>query len=522
MRFHDGLLNLAWFFLPPAIIGIVYVYFYPVAQDCGFPEAKAAESACYFDGSKKPAVPAEIAPFRLLALGDPQLEGDTSLPKANAPTFPSLERLWEDGGETGLGGLRKAAIQLATSDIPKVLQGYRKRLDLWGNDRYLAHVFRTVSWWTQPTHIVVLGDLLGSQWIGDDEFNKRSKRFWKTVFKGTEMVRKEITDRSGRTETLGEDERWRKRIIAVAGNHDIGYAGDIDEHRTERFENSFGSVNWDVSFRLNKSTSDSKWSAPSAFQTLFEPPPPELRLIILNSMNLDEPAKSPELRQQSLDFLDDKLRNHRPHKAEATILLTHIPLHKKAGVCTDPPFFSFFPSWQGGGIKEQNHLGEDTSELILDGLVPNAERAVQAIVLNGHDHAGCDTNHYRGSTHTNDSVSGDSGSETSPATWHAERYQPLYAFGDKSNVESGLREITVQSMMGSYSGNAGLLSAWFDEQSQEWKFDYATCPFGIQHIWWAVHILGLVDIGLWVGGFVLLVRHEWAALQEEERKQKTA
>ena len=39
-----------------------------------------------------------------------------------------------------------------------------------------------------PTHTVVLGDLLGSQWIGDEEFERRAERFWGTVFGEGERV----------------------------------------------------------------------------------------------------------------------------------------------------------------------------------------------------------------------------------------------------------------------------------------------------------------------------------------------
>jgi hypothetical protein len=49
-------------------------------------------------------------------------------------------------------------------------------------------------------------------------------------------------------------------------------------------------------------------------------------------------------------------------------------------------------------------------------------------------------------------------------------------------------------MMGDFGGNAGLLSAWFDEQAWEWRFEYATCPLGRQHLWWFVHIMDLLVV----------------------------
>lgn len=520
MRLSTVPLTLAQFLLPPAIIGTIYLYLYPAIQQCSFPPAKRAEAACYFDGSNQPAVSAEIAPFRLLAFGDPQLEGDTSLPAGLGDgLFPSFrEGFWTgvEQGNTGRfwEGVRPAILGLITRDVPRLLHYSRKRVDLWGNDLYLAHIYWLMGWWTQPSHTVVLGDLLGSQWIGDEEFKRRSGRFWGKVFKSAEKVPGKVTDVSGRIEVLGHDEKWKKRLITVVGNHDIGYAGDIDERRIERFEDAFGSMNWEVRFRLNDSSSTPSKHSPSLSTPSFDTSPPELRLIVLNSMNLDSPVLKPALQQQSLDFLDEQLRT--PVSASAaTILLTHIPLHKEAGICVDAPYFTYFPTNQGGGIREQNHLSLEMSERILGGLLP-AGGAQQAIVLNGHDHEGCDTFHYR----SDPPQTASSASEgTEPAhdqpSWQATPYQLSHPHRSNSSLTS-LREITVRAMMGSYGGNAGLLSAWFDPEERRWGFEYSTCMLGVQHIWWAVHILDLVVLGMAVGGFGLAIWEEIGMARREE------
>ena len=59
------------------------------------------------------------------------------------------------------------------------------RIDIWGNDRYLRHVHRESLRQILPeaTHEVVLGDLFGSQWIKDDEFLSRVKRYEDIIFK---------------------------------------------------------------------------------------------------------------------------------------------------------------------------------------------------------------------------------------------------------------------------------------------------------------------------------------------------
>lgn len=478
MRLSDLLFQLFRFLLPPALISTVYLYLYPAAHNCSFPPAKRAEAACYIPGSEQNGSAAQLAPFRLLAFGDPQLEGDTSLPDPNAPAFPSLGS-FRDGGFSVIPSI---FVELLTHDVPGLLQGYRKRLDLLGNDYYLAHVYRSVRWWTEPTHTVVLGDLLGSQWVSDEEFVRRSERFWGRVFKSGEKVPDSITGVSGRVEELGtEDEGWKNRIIATAGNHDVGYAGDIDDNRIKRFEKAFGPVNWEIKFQLPHA-SNAIGNHGSFLAALQQPP--ELRLVMLNSMNLDAPAYNNRLREQTLDFVANSLVDSAKPLGDqdATILLTHIPLHKPAGVCVDAPFFDYFPQNQGGGIKEQNHLSEETSRNVLHSLAGDGRKG-KAIVLNGHDHAGCDT--YHSASH---SANGASSWESVPFQFARRQMS--------SNFGSGVREITVRSMMGSFGGNAGLLSAWFDEEAREWRFEYASCMLGVQHIWWGVHVLDVVVVGI--------------------------
>lgn len=157
--------------LIPALIAFLYLYFYPAINDCAFPPAKKPRKKCSGPECKDTTVSAGKPPFRLLALADPQLEGDTSLPAGwSNGAFAGLEKIWEDLREGRWDGLKQ--------DLPVLLQGYRKKLDLWGNDLYLAHVYRQTRWWAEPSHTVVLGDLLGSQWIGNEEFERRASRFW--------------------------------------------------------------------------------------------------------------------------------------------------------------------------------------------------------------------------------------------------------------------------------------------------------------------------------------------------------
>ncbi|KAK5678175.1 hypothetical protein LTS10_009345 [Elasticomyces elasticus] len=482
------------FLIPPTLIGLAYLYLYPVLQQCEFPVATSAEAACYKDGTS--GVAATVAPFRLLALADPQLEGDTSIPTLSSQAWS--QRLAEKG-----------VTAVVKEDVTRVLQRWRKKVDLWGNDLYLAHIYRMVRWWTDPTHTVVLGDLLGSQWIGDEEFSRRSDRFWNTVFSSSTKVPYNITDVYGHVEVLGADKAWRNRIIAIAGNHDVGYAGDVDDHRIKRFEGAFGAADWDIRFRLPSNVSQKP-----SFANPFAVPDPELHLVILNSMTLDSPILHPSLRERTLQNLEEIMHDHhnflvpKPKNA-ATILLTHVPLHKEAGICVDPPYFSYFPDDQGGGIREQNHLSEDTSAFLLNELLPLDGKG-SAIVLNGHDHEGCDTFHSRSVLSSGDKLE----------DWTAARFQSARArVAKESHV--GLREVTVRSMMGSFGGNAGLLSVWFDESAGEWKFEYDSCMLGVQHIWWAGHVLALVELGLGAAGMILWLL-ERKADASAARKTKSA
>ncbi|MCJ1398631.1 hypothetical protein MMC11_001831 [Xylographa trunciseda] len=500
MLFLHGLLSILW---AVSTVSTVYLYIYPWVHGCGFPTR---------DGSFDPpafiwgALSAQIggkekwadtkAPFRLLALGDPQLEGDTSIPNATDGYFPTLRGLPSDvlharGFGEGLAILRNASYEIVTRELPAKFQALRKQVDLFGNDYYLAHIYRTLHLFTHPTHVTVLGDLLGSQWIDDEEFERRGWRFWNRVFRHGQKV-EEVSMKEHTQEVLGDDKNWERRIINVVGNHDVGYAGDMTVGRIERFEKLFGKANWEVTFRLGPSPSTGE-----AEKNLD----PVLRLVILNSMNLDTPAKDQDLQSQTYREMNDVIARSRPveDSTSGTILLTHIPLHKEAGVCVDSPFFDFHSDEDGGGLKEQNHISYDAGKSILEGLYgmsgnPNAPgrgMGRNGIILAGHDHEGCDVYHYLPAHE-----------DMNARRWNATKWEDAKSLLNESIP--GIREVTVRSMMGDFGGNAGLLSAWFDYDVGEWRFAYSTCSIGVQHIWWAVHVLFLVTVGFTVFAYFVI------------------
>ncbi|KAH0539006.1 hypothetical protein FGG08_004456 [Glutinoglossum americanum] len=474
--------------IPLSVLSTTWLYLYPIFHLCAFPSPPTSNLHSPFLNTLAQHFHLTLsnddtAPFRLLVFGDPQLEGDTSLPAGGLLNFPSLKGILglvrDVEGVKGKGEVvGRQLSKFLAEDVVRAVVAARKTLDLWGNDFYLAHIYRTMRWWTRPTHVAVLGDLLGSQWISDEEFKVRGDRFWNRVFRGGRRVGDDTTMGvvGGGAEVLGEDEAWGRRVVCVVGNHDVGYAGDMTEERAERFERVFGGMNWDIRFQLQGTVHNTTT------------PPPSIHLITLNSLNLDTPALSAHLQNKTYAFLNQILSTTPPKsKTDFTILLTHLPLHKPAGVCADPPFFDFHGQEYGGGVREQNHLSEASSKVLLEAVFGMRSPAVagegarNGIILTGHDHEGCDVYHYP--------------STSSPSSPHP--YNTTNATTTAPPTPDSLREITVRSMMGDYGGSAGLLSAWFSRQKGEWEYSYQDCRAGVQHWWWGVHGLDFVTVVWW-------------------------
>lgn len=552
--------------IPFAVTATVYLYLYPVLNGCAFPlpQTRVSNSSGHdtlgplhrnavlntltqhfgisaLEPDNQPAI------FRLLVLADPQLEGDTSLPFPEYELYPRMRTHWlavqeaignaSTSSQTSpfltllnddvLSNITTGLRSLASEDIPRAFKSALKRLDLFGNDYYLAHIYRTLFWWTRPTHTTVLGDLVGSQWISDEEFARRGDRYWNRVFRGGQRVDDNITqtgaagwgqgtnDQSTPVESLeSANSSWARRLINIAGNHDIGYAGDISEARMERFEREFGRANWDIRFEHPPVLRNASLAPGGDDRTVT----PTLHLINLNTLMFDTPALSSDIQSNTYSYLNELIA-HRlspvEDRSEFTLLLTHLPLHKKEGVCTDAPYFSFHesddddgpngvPRWLDGGLKEQNHLGDFISSGgVLQGIfgmsgdesTPAGGRGRNGLILTGHDHAGCDVLHYVNRT-AKETVDEEKDKQDSTADspvqkwqWDAERFDKNHRIEDPA-----IREVTLRSMMGEFGGNAGLLSAWYDVAAGEWSYEITMCPVGVQHIWWAIHILVLVTL----------------------------
>lgn len=514
--------NVLRILVPLSVVSTLYLYLYPVFLGCAFPLSGGQQSAsAAFRSTVRQHVGSSsggsgIAPFRLLALGDPQIEGDTSIPNYYRESwFPHMDSLVEHVTfKSHHASLRERTrcslhdlVDFWFEDVPDAFESIRKQIDLFGNDFYLAHIYRTLRWWTKPSHVTVLGDLLGSQWISDEEFERRSWRFWNRSFRGAERVPGDVAslpaeeyDLAGFLGSKVEGNNgtiWRRRVINVAGNHDVGYAGDMTVERLGRFERVFGKAAYELRFELpitnqtiNKTLHNVDNNAESVLLA------PELRIVVVNNMNLDTPALVSELQDQTYSFVNDVINTATAveFKGHFTVVLTHIPLYKPEGVCVDAPFFDFHPSEEGGGLREQNQLSADASKGFLEGIfglhgdanAPGNGRGRPGVILNGHDHEGCDTYHFINQT---------DGENPEVRRWEAIHWQNAMR-GQVAGRPGhpGLREITVRSMMGGFGGYAGLFSAWFDEEKWEWNFDFEYCALGRQYWWWAVHVTDLIAI----------------------------
>ncbi|KAJ9604094.1 hypothetical protein H2200_011617 [Cladophialophora chaetospira] len=502
--------------LPVALCLTAYLYFYPLFHGCVFPAADGSTVTAWnstlrrhfglLTGADVEFEPS-LAPFRLLALADPQLEGDSSLPKPQDAFLPKLGRHWARLSKTPTHEIVPSAVdvgrQIVLQDFPEAAKALRKRIDLFGNDYYLGHIYRTLHWWTKPSHVTVLGDLIGSQWVTDEEFDWRGWRYWNRVFADGRSVQDSITHLEDEEEEkvfAMDDATWTNRIINIAGNHDIGYAGDISRSRMERFERVFGTANWDVRFHYPQSNQTARHDKANT--------QPSLHLIVLNSLVLDTPVLSEDLRSETCGYLKGLISQRlRPveDRSSFTLLLTHLPLHKKEGTCVDAPFFDYWPNDDGGGVyrphglREQNHLSEHTSYKgtlqALFGMsgkldAPAQGKGRNGLILTGHDHEGCDTWHFIPSESVW-SPSDDEGEEKKQTVWDVSKWQEA----NHNTAHTGVREVTLRSMMGDYGGNAGLLSAWFDFEDGEWKHDIQMCGLNLK-TWWAVHIVDLIVLVL--------------------------
>ncbi|CAI5758500.1 unnamed protein product [Candida verbasci] len=362
---------------------------------------------------------------------------------------------------------------------------YIKRLDNYGNDYYLGHIYQTMKNRLRPSHVVVMGDLFSSQWIYDSEFYNRTLRYVTRLFPQPDRYIENVLSTHSKHEDydwktwlkqekeMNPIDRFNSRVyndvydwtdlnrstpnfdnplfINLTGNHDIGYSGDATWQHMARFHLLFGQNNYVINYKKGK---ENAW-----------------RIVVLDSLTLEGPALQEEFLNYTWSFLSYIKSNENPNFKGSTILLTHIPLYKEAGLCTDGPEHKYYINnerepYKNGKLRSQNHLNSTTTKQILDIIFPNKDK--NGIILTGHDHEGCD-NWYN---LENDNE------------WKASKER------NEINRKS-IREIVVRSMMGDFDGQTGILTGNF---KNGWDFDFSYCSFTVQHWWWASKISILITV----------------------------
>ncbi|KAG2736212.1 hypothetical protein G9P44_000302 [Scheffersomyces stipitis] len=364
---------------------------------------------------------------------------------------------------------------------------YIKRLDNYGNDYYLGHIYKTMKSRLRPSHVAVMGDLFSSQWILDSEFYNRTRRFTERLFPVPIEFKRNVVETFEKHQNydwvgwldkevaMDPQDRFNSRVyndvynwfnrsdkfpnyenplfINLTGNHDIGYSGDATWQHMARFHHLFGQNNYVINY--NKGT------------------PEEWRLVVLDSMTLEGPALQEEFVNYTWSFLNHLADKENPGFSGSTILLTHIPFYKKEGLCRDGPEHIYYENYEkepykNGKLRSQNHLSYDVSQKVLSIVFPNKDKA--GIVLTGHDHEGCDD-------------------------WYNLVDGEWVASKEQTNAErEPVREIVVRSMMGDFDGQTGILTGHFDYPSHNWQFDFTYCSFTVQHWWWASKVTVFLTI----------------------------
>lgn len=465
--YMSGLNRAKWFVTAVALALNFFVYFYPniwnAPQSCqwhntllrskyaalnsdslwaqllllNFPSLQEEKTSSLYDGSS-------VADIHLLTFGDPQING-------NWPSTP-----------------------------------YIKRLDNYGNDHYLGHIYKTMLLRLQPSHVAVMGDQFSSQWIADSEFYNRTYRFVERLFPRDPPYKQTAVDTwkehenydwvswLQREQAMDPAARFASRsyldvydwyfpnntqpnfanplFINLTGNHDIGYSGDATWQHMARFHLLFGQNNYVIHYNKGQ--------------------PDEWRLVVLDLLTLEGPALQEEFRLYTWSFLEHlKASNADFHGS--TVLFTHIPFYKREGLCADGPEHKYYVDYErepykNGKLRSQNHLKHDTSQKVLDIVFPNANK--EGIILTGHDHVGCDSwyNHVGGEW-----VAGKEKSESDRAPIH---------------------EVVVRAMMGEFGGQTGLMTGHFDSAESTWHFYFTYCSFVVQHVWWASKVALLLTV----------------------------
>ncbi|RKP39906.1 hypothetical protein BJ085DRAFT_32606 [Dimargaris cristalligena] len=303
--------------------------------------------------------------------------------------------------------------------------------DLLFNDHFLRHTVKTVFHETKPSHIMFMGDIFSNQWISSGEFASRLDRFkWTTG------------------QLPGDFLPTGFPLYNLSGNHDIGYGRDTTPVMVERWEKDFGLVNHQF--------------------VILADHPAAPKVVMLNTQNLDH-SRYASVQEAAWKFLQQVSEEQwATHFTHPLLLFLHIPLYKPTGLCVDPPEINVNTRDE---IIDQTMLSPWISRYILYCLRPT-------VILTGHDHEGCKTEHRVGPVEAKsiDMVALKQWCQADPHTLEAgiapfeaalpvtvdnwaPTSDPLRTTSPESIrdlQELVVPEITVRSIMGDFNGNSGL------------------------------------------------------------------
>lgn len=460
--------QLAWIFTSVAVLLQLYIYTYPSthADQCHWareyrpiqsqlPIVKYILSIPYIGDLYTTYLIPEtetqptVKDIRMMAVGDPQING-------NWPSTP-----------------------------------YLKRLDNYGNDYYLRHIYHLMKNRLNPSHVAMMGDLFSSQWIGDSEFYNRTMRITDRIYSRPREQAKlefEYITKHQNTDWMAfhnqflkdskngvyddpesysyhdvynwyDSESSEPLFLNVTGNHDVGY-GDATFQHMARWRILFGKDNYWIEY---DNGTDHAW-----------------RIVMLNSLTLDGPMLQPQFKDVTWKFIETL--EQRPYNG-STILLTHIPMHKREGLCYDGPNVEYYQESgchgcspdRVGLLKSTNFVSEGASQRVMNAIFKDGK---SGIILTGHDHYGCQ-NYFN---------------LEEDGHWRASKSKTSKKF---------IKEVTVRSMMGDFEGVTGIMTGMFNDQENIWDFEYSECYFSVQHVWWAAQIFLVLAILLQSSLFIL-------------------
>lgn len=302
-------------------------------------------------------------------------------------------------------------------------------------DQYMRRSFALIQDNLKPDSVLFLGDLFdgGREWATstttspEERYRKIKDSFWKKEY-GRFM--KIFVDPWLKQYNPPVDSRGRRMIASLPGNHDLGFGNGIQESVRRRFQSHFGDGN-----RVDVIGNHTIVSVDTVSLSAMDQPDPVTGSS--RASESDEKATPWPIWKDAHDFLD-QMATHKAHaeteelrvlqnKSEdvlfkhgiveagedsvqqlpqpesagfPTILLTHVPLYRKAATPCGPLREHLPPSAPGleedepnslrlgGGYQYQNVLTQLISNELVSKAGPNLVQ-----VYSGDDHDYCEVVH---------------------------------------------------------------------------------------------------------------------------------